>query len=194
MMFPPNVQRMIDEVDRLREQVTDHYQIPCDEAMLLAQIARIGRCASICEIGTSYGFSTLHLAAAVRGHGGHVHTIDVNAAKVAAASRHVREAGLADVVTFHEGEACAVLAALQPRVPFDFVFIDAEKSQSFAYLDAVQPKLAPTCILVTDNTTTHAEELAAFVARLRSLRGAASCHVPVGNGFELTYLRPEPAR
>ena len=42
-MFPEPVQRVIDQVDQLRQQVDDHWQIPADEAALLAQLVRIGR-------------------------------------------------------------------------------------------------------------------------------------------------------
>jgi predicted O-methyltransferase YrrM len=185
-MFPDSVQAVIDQVDRLRAEVDDHYQIPRDEALVLAQLVGIGRCISVCEIGTSYGFSTLHLAAAAQQNGGHVHTIDKDPKKVAAATANLRDAGLLGVVTVHQGDARELLAAIQPAVPFDFVFIDATKEQSDAYLDAVLPRLAPRCLLVTDNTTTHADELASFVQRLRSLPGFQSCAVPVGNGFELT--------
>jgi predicted O-methyltransferase YrrM len=185
-MFPDSIQAVIDRVDRLRAQVDDHYQIPRDEALVLAQLVGIGRCVSICEIGTSYGFSTLHLAAAVRRNGGHVHTIDKDPKKVAAATANLRDAGLLEVVTVHQGDARERLASIQPVAPFDFVFIDATKEQSDAYLDAVLPRLAPRCLLVTDNTTTHANELASFVQRLRLLPGFQSCGVPVGNGFELT--------
>ena len=77
-MFTESVQAVIDRVDRLRTEVDDHWQIPRDEALVLAQLVGIGRCVSICEIGTSYGFSTLHLAAAAQRNGGHVHTIDMD--------------------------------------------------------------------------------------------------------------------
>ncbi len=188
-MFSDRIQAVIDKVDRLREQVEDHWQIPRDEAEVLAQLVRIGRCRSICEIGTSYGFSTLHLTAAASAQGGHVHTIDADPKKVRAASQSLSEAGLADAVTFHEGDARAVLTNLEPATPFDFVFIDATKEQSDQYLDGVWNKLAPDCMLVTDNTTTHSVELAPFVARLRALHGFSSCAVSVGNGFELTVRR-----
>jgi predicted O-methyltransferase YrrM len=188
-MFSESIQAVIDRVDRLRTQVDDHWQIPRDEALVLAQLVGIGRCVSICEIGTSYGFSTLHLAAAAQRTGGHVHTIDHNPKKLAAASQNLRDAGLDAIVTIHQGDAREVLTALQPGAPFDFVFIDATKEQSDAYLDAVWPKLAPQCILVTDNTTSHKDELASFVERLRALPEFTSCGVEVGNGFELT-VRP----
>ncbi len=185
-MFSSRIQEVIDRVDRLRFEVDDHWQIPADEARLLAQLVRIGGCVSICEVGTSYGFSTLHLAAALNEPGGALHTIDVDPKKVAAASRHLREAGLEDRVVFHEGDAVLLLRTLQPERPFDFVFLDATKSQSFDYLEAVWPRLADSFIIVTDNTTTHADELAPFVRHLRSLPELTSTDVPVGNGFELT--------
>jgi predicted O-methyltransferase YrrM len=185
-MFSERIQTVIDRVDRLRHQVGDHWQIPADEALVLAQLVSIGRCVSICEIGTSYGFSTLHLAAAARWQNGHVHTIDQDPKKLSAAAHNLRDAGLDDAVIMHQGDARGILASIEPKAPFDFVFIDATKDQSDAYLDAVLPKLAPRCILVTDNTTTHAEELATFVKRVRSLPGFTSCAVTVGNGFELS--------
>ena len=185
-MFDPKVQAVIDKVDDLRHHVDDHWQVPRDEAVVLAQLVRLGRCVSICEIGVSYGFSTLHLAAATREIGGHVHGFELSAKKIAAATGHLTEAGLIDAVTIHSGDARETLASISPNRPYDFVFIDATKDQSFDYLKAVWPKLAPQAVLVTDNTTTHRDDLATFVAHLRSLPGVKSCDVPVGNGFELT--------
>ena len=188
-MLSDRIRAVIDRVDQLRHQVDDHWQIPRDEAVFLAQLVRIGRCVSICEIGTSYGFSTLHLAAATAELGGHVHSIDQDPRKIAAASGHLQEAGLTDVVTLHEGDARSVLTGLEPQRPLDFLFIDATKEQSDAYLDAVWGKLAPDVLIVTDNTSTHAEELASFVSRLRTLPGFTSCQAAIGNGVELTVRR-----
>lgn len=188
-MFTERVREVIARVDRLRDEVDDHWQVPAVEAMVLAQLVRLGRRASICEVGTSYGFSTLHLAAAARENGGHVHTFDIDPRKVAAAGANLRDAGLDAVVTQHQGDARTLLRTLRPDRPFDFVFLDAAKAESLDYLEAVRPLLAADFVIATDNTTTHPDELAPFVARLRSLPGVASCDVPVGNGFELTIGR-----
>ncbi len=187
-MFNPQINSIISEVDALRHTVDDHWQIPADEALVIAQLARLGRCRSICEIGTSYGFSTLHLAAATAELGGHVHTFDIEPRKTAAARDHLTRAGVINSVTLHTGPAQQLLPTLKPAAPFDFVFIDAWKDQSPQYLAAVTPHLAPRAVLITDNTTTHASELADFIKQLRALPGAKSCDVPVGNGFELTIL------
>jgi len=190
MIRDERVRAVIDRVDNLRNEVDDHWQIPRVEAELLHALVLAGGCRSICEIGVSYGFSTLHLAAAAAVTGGHIHAVDLSPKKIAAASDHLREAGLGGVVTLHEGDARDVVAGLTPAEPFDFVFIDAVKSQSDAYLDAVWPKLAGGVMLATDNTRTHPGELGGFVQRLRALEGFASVDVPVGNGFELTVRRP----
>ena len=176
----------IDQVDALRNSVDDHWQIPRDEALVLAQLVRVGRCVSICEIGVSYGFSTLHLAAATREFGGHVHGFEMSSKKIAAATEHLRQAGLIDTVTLHLGDARQTVAAVTPAQPYDFAFIYATKEQSFDYFEALWPKLAARAVLVTDNTSTHRDELASFVSHLRALPGVQSCSVPVGNGFELS--------
>ncbi|MCG8400356.1 MAG: class I SAM-dependent methyltransferase [Firmicutes bacterium] len=187
-MFDEKVAAVMQHVDQLRDQVDDHWQIPRDEALLLAQIVRLRGCRSLCEIGTSYGFSTLHLSAAACEIGGHVHTIDIDPRKTEAACAHLQEAGLIDYVTLHTGDAREVVENLQPDEPFDFAFIDAIKAQCFDYLKVLMPKLANRAVVITDNTTTHADELAPFVDHLRGLKGAVSCGIPVGNGIELTLL------
>ena len=189
VLFDPPAAEVAARVDALRHEVDDHWQVPADEARLLAQLVLVAGAKSICEIGTSYGFSTLHLAAAVRRTGGNVHTFDISRKKVEAAGRHLREAGLDDVVTVHEGDARQSIGDLPPDLAFDFVFFDATKAESHDYLTAIRPRLAARALLVTDNTTTHADELNDFVAELRRLPGAIGCQVSVGNGFDLTLVQ-----
>jgi predicted O-methyltransferase YrrM len=187
-MFNSQVNAVMDKVEALRDQVDDHWQIPRDEARVLAQLIHLGQCQSICEIGTSYGFSTLHLAAATKRFQGHVHAFDISEKKITAATNHLTEAGLIDCVTLHLGDARESVSQVEPAQPYDFVFIDAIKDQSMQYFEAVSPKFASRVVVVTDNTTTHWEQLASFVQFLRQLPGANSCAVPVGNGFEFTVL------
>jgi len=187
-MFNTQIQSVIDRVDQLRHEVDDHWQIPRDEAQVLAQLVRVGRFKSLCEVGVSYGFSTLHLAAAAKEHGGHIHAIDLAPKKINAATQHLTEAGLIDTVTLHLGDAREVLKTLTPDEPFDFAFIDADKPESQAYLDALWGKLGDRAVLITDNIGTHPEELSGFIGGLRARPGVTSCGVPVGNGFELTIV------
>lgn len=188
-MFSPKAQAVMDHVDALRHKVDDHWQIPRDEAHVLAQIVRIGRCRSAVEIGVSYGFSTLHLTAALAEVGGHLHAVERDERKVRLASEHLTQAGLIGSVTIHHGDALDVLGKLAPAEPIDFVFIDASKDQSVRYLELLQGKLASRCILAADNTGNQSQRMKPYVDHVRALVHATSCDVPVGNGFELTILK-----
>jgi predicted O-methyltransferase YrrM len=189
-MFDPQIQAVMDQVDALRDQVEDHWQIPREAARLLAQLARLGYCRSICEIGTSYGFSTLHLAAAAAELGGHVYAAELDPRKVQLTRQHLEEAGLSGHATIVEGDAAQVINRMQPDRPFDLVFIDAVKAECFDYLNAVWPKLADATALATDNAITHPQALSDFLAHLRALPGFTSDTIAVGNGIELTIRRP----
>ena len=73
--------KQIDELDALRNSRDDHWQIPRVEGDLLYHIALSANAKLIVEIGTSYGFSGLHWAAALRHTDGKLHTIDVSEKK-----------------------------------------------------------------------------------------------------------------
>jgi predicted O-methyltransferase YrrM len=188
-MFDDAVQQVMDRVDQLRHEVDDHWQIPRPEAELLAQLVRLSGARSIGEIGTSYGYSTLHLAAAAADTAGHVYAAEADPRKVQLTRDHLAQAGLSERVTVHEGRGQDVFAGLEPAEPIDFLFIDAVKRECFDYLDAAWPRLAERVTIVTDNAVTHENELASFIAHLRGLPGVRSTTVAVGNGIELSLRR-----
>ncbi|MGG2362426.1 O-methyltransferase, partial [Salmonella enterica] len=82
---------------------------------LLYMLARAGRTRAIVEFGTSFGISTLHLAAALRDNGGgRLITTEFEPSKAAQARRNLDAAGLADLVEIREGDALQTLAGDLP--------------------------------------------------------------------------------
>jgi predicted O-methyltransferase YrrM len=156
-----------------------------ETGQLLAILARAIDARRVLEIGTSNGYSTLWLASAVQGH---VDTIDHAAHKLTMARANLERAGLIDVVTLHHGRALAVLPTLEPG--FDLVFLDADRSSYLDYFEPIVSLLRPGGLLVTDNVLSHAHELTAFLARVKSDSRLDSVTVPIGKGEELTYKRP----
>lgn len=183
-MLDTKVQLLIDELDALGKTRDDAWQIPREEGAMLYNIAVVSKAALIVEIGTSYGFSGLWWGAAVRGNGGHLHTIDVNPNKYDSAKLTFAKAGLGGVITNHLGDGRDILARLTG--PFDIAFIDADKPATRAYFDLIWPKLRVGGSILTDNATTHRRELGDFVKHVRSLGNAHSTEVAVGNGVEWT--------
>jgi predicted O-methyltransferase YrrM len=118
---------------------------------LLYMLVRATRATSIIEFGTSFGLSTLHLAAALRDNGGgRLITSEFEPAKLARAKAHLAEAGLSDLVEFREGDALETLATdLPDRI--DLVLLDGAKALYSDILDRLESRLRPGAILIADN-------------------------------------------
>ena len=143
----------------------------------------------IVEAGTSYGFSGLFWGAALKVTGGVLHTIDISPKKYESAKETFRRAGLEGTIVSHLGDAMRVLPDVAG--PIDLAFLDSgDKKMTRALFDLVWPKVRPGGSVLTDNATTHRAELADFVRYARSLPGASSVEVPVGNGLEWTVKHP----
>src|SRR6202161_819231 len=77
---------------------------------LLYMLARSSGARTIVEFGTSFGISTLHLAAALRDNGGgRLITSEFEPSKAARARDHLTAGGLVDLVDIREGDALQTL-------------------------------------------------------------------------------------
>jgi predicted O-methyltransferase YrrM len=173
------------ELERLRIR-EDALQVPRDEAEALYDLILARKCKVGVEIGTSYGYSGLHLAAALAQTGGILHTIDISRKKYDASREAFKRAGFTDIIVSHLGDARRVLPVILGN--FDFVFLDANKEQIKEYFKLVWPRINAGGMMLTDNVNTH-PELIPFVQSLHRLPDARSSTLAVGNGVEVTYKK-----
>jgi caffeoyl-CoA O-methyltransferase len=103
----------------------------------------------VVEVGTYAGYSALAMAAALP-PGGRVVTLELQDTHADFAQRHIDASPYADRIEIVRGPALASLAKLDG--PFDMVFIDADKTGYPDYYEAALAKLAPTGLIVADNT------------------------------------------
>jgi predicted O-methyltransferase YrrM len=153
---------------------------------LLYTLIRASRPATVVEFGTSFGISTIHLAAAVRDNGtGRVVSTELNAAKVARARASLADAGLADVVTILAGDARETLADLPG--PVGFVLLDGWKNLYLPILRQLEPRLAAGALVVADDTVSMAAQMTDYLAYVRDpARGYLSVSFPESDGLEIT--------
>jgi predicted O-methyltransferase YrrM len=137
-----------------------------ETAQLLYLLARSTRARTIVEFGTSFGISTLHLAAGLRDNGGgRLITTEFEPSKAARARAHFAQAGLGDLIELREGDALQSLAAALPEA-IDLVLMDGAKPLYAAVLDLLEPRLGPGALLIADD----ADRSPAYMERVRSAR------------------------
>lgn len=124
------------------------------QGKLLALIAEMIGARRVLEFGTLAGYSTLWLARAV-GPEGQVVTLELQEQNAAVAQANLDAAGVGDRVEIRIGPATETSAALvaEPAEPFDLVFIDADKPNNPAYLEATMALTRPGSVIVLDNVT-----------------------------------------
>ncbi|MBR8312959.1 O-methyltransferase [Burkholderia dolosa] len=123
-----------------------------NQGKLLQLLATMCGARRILEVGTLGGYSTIWLARALP-PGGALVTLELSREHAKVAARNIARAGFADVVSIVVGNAKDSLARLVDRgdPPFDFIFIDADKDNNAAYLDAALKLSRPGTVIVVDN-------------------------------------------
>jgi predicted O-methyltransferase YrrM len=131
---------------------------------LLYMLARSSCARTIVEFGTSFGISTLHLAAALRDNGGgHLITSEFEPSKAARARHNLTTGGLIDLVEIREGDALQTLSVDLPET-IDLLLLDGAKSLYPEILNLVESRLRPGAIIVADNAD-HSPD---YLAHVRS--------------------------
>ena len=119
---------------------------------LLHLMARANGAARILEVGTLAGYSTIWLARAVP-PAGRVITLESNAMHADIARTNIDRAALSGRVEVRLGDALETLPRLaaEQQPPFDFTFIDADRTNLAEYFDWAVRLSRPGSVIVVDN-------------------------------------------
>jgi predicted O-methyltransferase YrrM len=179
----------IERMMRSRTEYQNFYSLMKDlwvpvsreTGLLLYMLARNANARNIVEFGTSFGISTLHLAAALRDNGGgRLISSEFEPSKVTGAWEHLAEGGLADLVEIREGDALQTLAANLPD-SIDLLLLDGAKALYSDILTLVESRLRSGALIVADN----ADASPAYLARVRAV-DSGYLSVPFNEGVELS--------
>lgn len=132
------------------------------------------------EIGTSNGYSGIWIASGMRSNHGHLLTLEINTDRADLAEDNFRAAGVEDYVTLQRGDALQEIPKLHG--PFDFVFIDAAKTDYVRYLDMVLPLVPPGGVIVAHNVKDLVGELQDFIERVKTSPELKTSFVDPGPG------------
>ena len=139
------------------------------------------------EFGTSYGVSTLYLAAAAKDNGGAVIGTETERQKWEVARANLLRAGLADHAEIRLGDARQTLADVP--APVDLVLLDGWKELNLVILDLLLPKLRRGSVVLADDIVRFRRAMAPYVAFMRDPEnGFESTTLPLGHGMEYSVV------
>jgi predicted O-methyltransferase YrrM len=152
-----------------------------DTGEFLAVLVHATAARRVLEIGTSNGYSTLWLAEAASRIDGSVTTVESAEYKIGLASNNFERAELWPFITLIHDDAVRLLQRTDQGA-YDLIFLDSERSEYPEWWPHLRRVLRPGGLLVVDNATSHAQQMAPFVAIVAADSEFATCLVPVGNG------------
>lgn len=180
--------RKVDD-DRLSRRMRRAF-LPVSPAQgrMLYLVARSIEARRIVEFGTSFGISTIYLAAAIKDNGGGVVVgSELDPSKHEKAREHLAQAGLAEHADVRLGDALKTLADVE--APVDMVLLDGWKDTYLPVLQLLKPKLRPRAVVLADNIFTFKKALRPYVEYVQSEEnGFVSATLDISDGFELSVF------
>lgn len=162
------------------------------------QVCRALGARRIVEAGTSFGVSTLFLAAAVRDNLHHATQAHLDGGsqpmvigtenepeKSGVAKAHFSEAGLSDLIDLREGDLRETLRNVAR--PIDFMLIDIWTPMARPALELIAPCLREGAVVICDNTTQFREAYREYFEFIDDPRnGLRTMTLPFEGGLEFT--------
>lgn len=165
-----------------------------NKAEFCYQLCRAKKASKVIEVGTSYGVSTIYLAAAVRenarsyGVDGIVIGTEYEPKKAEAARANFATAGVSQFIELREGDLRETLKRIDG--PVDFVLMDVWIAMARSAIELIAPHLSEGAIVVCDNTLDHRAFYADYFAFLNDPANRfTTMTLPFQGGLELSVRR-----
>lgn len=162
-----------------------------DKSEFCYQLCCAKKACHIVEVGTSYGVSTLYLAAAVRdnvakfGGSGAVIGTEYEPSKTVAARENFTRSGLSSFIQLREGDLRETLTKIDS--PIDFVLMDVWIAMALPAIELIAPHLAYGAVVVSDNTRKHRALYADYFNFLQDpANRLTTMTLPFDGGLELS--------
>lgn len=188
-LFEAPALEILNSLDKTRE---DFWNVDNESANFLNLLIKTKEAKNALEIGTSNGYSAIWLAQALKETGGKLTTIEFWDNRLNTAIENFKNAGVNDIIETKLGQAVMILEEMaysdNPPV-FDFVFIDANKSEYIKYFKLIHPLLKKGGIIAADNILSHYNKVLPYVEAVCSHPDYQSQLIPLDTGIMVSYKR-----
>ncbi|HDV9837916.1 TPA: O-methyltransferase [Enterobacter asburiae] len=132
------------------------HDVAANQGQLLALFVRMTQARRVLEIGTLGAYSSIWMARALPPDGKLV-TLEADPTHADVARQNIRLAGLNDRIELIEGPALNSLENFGEVLPFDLIFIDADKPNNPGYLEWALHYSRPGTVIIGDNVVRDGE-------------------------------------
>jgi len=138
----------------------------------------------VLEVGTLIGYSTILIGKELDEEA-EIVTIEIHRDEAEKAGENIVKAKIPPKVKIITGDAKVVIPTLAG--PFDFAFVDAEKTEYYQYLCLAESKLREGAVIVADNAGIFAEQMSDYLDFVRNSGKYQSRYLQVGDdGLEIS--------
>jgi caffeoyl-CoA O-methyltransferase len=148
--FRDDVARDVERAGKEMGDLSD-MQIAGDQAALMTVLVGAIGARRALEVGTFLGYGAIAIARGLPADGRLV-CCELDRGYAERAREHLRAAGLEDRVEIRVGPALETLREIDGSEPFDFAFIDADKTEYVDYFEATLALMGPNGLIMLDNT------------------------------------------
>lgn len=192
---------------KLREETVGHpkaqFQIPPEQGQFMGLLIQLMGARRTIEVGVFTGYSSLSVALALPSDG-RIIACDINEEFTSIARRYWKEAGVDQKIDLRLKPATETLRELLAQGEsgrFDFVFIDADKTNYESYYERALELLRPGGLIMVDNVlwsgrvldpadqTPDTIALRAFNKKLLADSRVTLSMLPLGDGVTLALKR-----
>ncbi len=166
--------------------------VPRSHGEFLRSLVEMSGAKRVLEVGTSNGYSSLWIGLGLEKTGGELVTLDIDPEKVKQARANIERAGMSGRITVVQGDALETIPAQTGK--FDFVFLDAVKSDYPKYFELSRPMLTKRSLVVAHNAISAAEALGPYFELMNSDPNMQTTIVAIQprDGIAVTYIRRKP--
>jgi predicted O-methyltransferase YrrM len=176
-----------EEVLRQIEQMSEMNFLPIigpQKGKILADEIRKLKPKHVLEVGTLIGYSVILMGKELDDKA-EIVTIEIHRNEAELAGENIVRANIEAKVKIIAGDALQVIPTLTGQ--FDFIFIDAEKTEYFKYLKLVEDKLREGAVVFADNALIFADQMSDYLDYVRNSGKYQSRFIKVGeDGVEIS--------
>jgi len=159
-IIAPELEETFKELEKTQH---DFWNVSRQTGNFLNMLVKMNNIKSVLEIGTSNGYSGLWFLDALKTAGGRLTTIEYYDKRQSIAKDNYDKCGFSGMYTPIIGSACDVIENFDDEKKFDFVFIDANKSEYVKNFELIKPHLLSHAIIAADNVNSHREKIQTFL-------------------------------